>query len=276
MNMTGMSLVAIDFAKSISPELLKKWPIPWALAEAYAKMGDWATLQKLLTNANWEDFEYLRHAYLSRALRAENDRAHATAEWTGATKTASAQPQSVLMLARTIYDWGWKNESIDLLWQLTKYAEMQVEALHALYLYYEKEHDTRGLYRVLLRLNEIDPGDLKVQNNLAQVSLLLGVDLERAEKRAADLYHREPSDPAFVSTYAFSLYVRGDAKGALDAMSKLRETQLQDPPVAAYYGIFLAASSEKDRARGYLERGRQANLLPEEKALLERAQSAVK
>jgi predicted Zn-dependent protease len=272
MNMKGMSLVAIDFAKSVPAEVLTKWPVPSALAEAYGRVSDWPALQKLTANGNWGEYEFLRHAYHTRALRGENNPAAATREWTEATKAASAQPQLVLMLARMIYDWGWKNESIDLLWQLTKYAEMQFEALHALYLYYQKGHDTHGLYRVLSRLNEIDPGDVKVQNNLAQVSLLLRVDLERSGKRASELYNNEPSDPAYVSTYAFWLYVKGDSKGALNAMSKLREEQLQDPPLAAYYGIFLAAAGDKEKARQYLERGKQADLLAEEKTLLERAE----
>jgi predicted Zn-dependent protease len=276
MNTNGMSLVAIDFAKSLPQELLGKWPVPWTLAEAYGKISDWPALEKLTTSGNWEEYEFLRHAYLTRALRGQNNPAAATRTWTDATKAAAARPQSVLMLARMIYDWGWKNESIELLWQLTKYPEMQFEALHALYLYYQKGHDTQGLYRVLSRLSEIDPGDMKVQNNLAQISLLLNVDLDRAEKRASELYSKEPADAAYLSTYAFSLYVKGDSKGALNAMRKLSEDDLKQPSLAAYYAIFLAAAGDKERARTYLELGKQAELLPEEKALLERAERLAK
>jgi len=270
MNMNSMSLVAIDLAKSLPVDLLTTWPVPWALAEAHSKLGDWPELQKLAQTENWGEFEFLRHAYLARAFRGEKDSAGATREWSDATRAASARPQLVLMLARTIYDWGWKNESIDLLWQLTKYAEMQFEALRALYVYYQKAHDTQGLYRVLSRLSEIDPDDGKVQNNLAQVSLLLHVDLDRAGKRAAELYRKDSSEPAYVSTYAFSLYAKGDAEGAVNAMSKLREEQLQEPSLAAYYGIFLAATGDKEKARTYLARGKLADLLPEEKDLVER------
>ena len=190
-----------------------------------------------------------------------------------ATKSAGAQSESLLLLTRVIDDWGWKNEGIDLLWQLAKYPEVQFEALHALYLHYAKTHDSQGLYRVLSRLNEIDPGDLKVQNNLAQVSLLLHVDLARAGKRATELYRKDPSNPAYVSTYAFALYEKGNLNGALSAMSKLRDDQLRDPPIAAYYAIFLAARGDKDKAREYLEQGKQASLLPEEKVLVERSET---
>ena len=273
MNVNQMSLVAIEFAKSLPPEVLKKWPVPWAVAEAHAKVSDWPALEKATANANWGQYDFLRRAYLTRAWRGENNAAAATREWTAATKSAGAQSQSLLSLTRVIYDWGWKNEGIDLLWQLTKYPEVQFEALHALYLHYAKTRDTQGLYRVLSRLNEIDPGDLKVQNNLAQISLLLHVDLERAGKRATDLYRKDPSNPAYVSTYAFALYEKGDVNGALTAMSKLRDDQLRDPSVAAYYAIFLAANGDKDKAREYLEQGKQASLLPEEKALVEHSEA---
>jgi len=117
---------------------------------------------------------------------------------------------------------------------------------------------------------------LKVQNNLTQVSLLLNVDLERARKRASDLFRKQPSNAAYVSTYAFSLYAKGDVKGALNVMSTLREDQLQEPPLAVYYGFMLAVAGEKTKARKYVEIGKTAHLLPEEKQLIDRAEAALR
>ena len=276
MNGNEISIVAIDFARSLSGGALSAWPVPWAMAEAYAKVNDWSALERLTANSNWHQFDFLRRAFLARALRAENNPVATEREWAGAVKSASAQSQSLLLLTRIVFEWGWNNESVDLLWQLAKDPEVQFKALHTLYLRYTQAGDTQGLHRVLSRLAEIDPGDLKVQNNLAQVSLLLNADLERACRRAANLYRKEPSNAAYASTYAFSLYANGDAKGALKVMSALRKDQLNEPPLAAYYGIFLAASGEKSKARDYLELGRQMQLLPEERTLLDRAERALK
>jgi len=276
MNANEISIVAVDFARSLPDGALSAWPVPWAMAEAYAKVNDWSALERLTTNSNWHQFDFLRRAYLTRALRAENKAVAAEREWAEAAKIASPQPQSLLLLERVISEWGWKNESVDLLWQLAKYPEVQIDALHGLYLYYAKADDTLGLYRVLSRLAEIDPGDLKVQNNLAQISLLLNVDLERARKRASDLFRKQPSNAAYVSTYAFSLYAKGNVKGALSVMSTLREDQLQEPPLAAYYGFMLAVAGEKSKARKYVEIGKTAHLLPEEKLLIDRAEAALR
>ena len=132
------------------------------------------------------------------------------------------------------------------------------------------------MYRVLVRLAEIDPGDLNVQNNLAQISLLLNADPERARKLAADLYAKEPSNAAYVSTYAFSLHTKGDSRNAARIMSGLRDDQLENPSLAAYYGIVLAAAGETTKARKYIEIGRKAHLLSEEKALIGRAEALSK
>jgi hypothetical protein len=143
MNGNEISIVAIDFARSLPEGALSEWPIPRAMAEAYAKVNDWSALERLTANSNWHQFDFLRRAYLTRALRAENKPVATEREWAGAVKSASAQSQSLLLLTRVVFEWGWKNESVDLLWQVTKYPEVQFEALHTLYVQYTKAGDTQ-------------------------------------------------------------------------------------------------------------------------------------
>ena len=246
-----------------------------ALAAAYASLKDWPGLEQLARTTEWPPFDFLRRAYLSRALRGQDKKFPAEQEWMAAQKEASAQPQSLLMLARTVAAWGWETETVDLLWVLAKNDDTKLEALQTLYQHYAKLGDTSGLYRTLLRLVEALPNDLTLQNNLAQISLLLGADVERARKVAAEIKGKEPLNGAYVSTYAFSLYAKGDVKGALQAMDQLSQDQLRDPSVAVYYGVVLAAAGQKEKAREYLRRAAEANLLPEEKALVEKAESTL-
>jgi Flp pilus assembly protein TadD len=160
---------------------------------------------------------------------------------------------------------------VDLLWNLSKNPEKQMEAVQTLYRYYAKNGDTAGLYRVLVRWSEVAPDDLNVKNNLAQVSLLLGADRDQARRTAAELYEKAPSNPAYATTYAYSLLSNGKVDAARQVMNKLTEAQLRDPTISLYYGICLAASHD-EKARPFLEEGLQAKmLLPEEKALLQKA-----
>ena len=276
MKKSGMSLLAIDFSRSLPADTLSKWPVPLALAEAYAKVADWTDLEAVIKGKNWGEFDFLRHAYLALALRGQDKPAAADREWATAQKDAGSQVQYLSALSRAVAEWGWEKETADLLWALTKYPQTQTEALQGLYQKCAVAGDTLGLYRVLVRLAEVQPQDMGIQNNLAQVSLLLNADVERARKLAADLYRKEASNPAYASTYAFSLYTKGDVKGALQIMNRLTDEQLRDPSLAAYYGVILVAAGDKAKAQEYLKLGSSAKLLPEEKALVAKAESAVK
>jgi tetratricopeptide (TPR) repeat protein len=180
------------------------------------------------------------------------------------------------MLARTVAGWGWENETVELLWGLSRTHEMRRDALQQLYGTYAQKGDTAGLYRVLVRAAELTPDDPMVQNNLAQVALLLDVDHERARKLAADVVAKEPANPAYVSTLAYSLYTQGDVAGAVAAFERLPLEQLEFAPIALYYGIVLSTTGQKEKAQQYLERGAKAFMLPEEKALFEKAQHATR
>jgi hypothetical protein len=275
MSSNETAAAAVEFAKTLPAESVGKWPVSPALAAAYASLKDWPELERLARTTQWAPFDFLRRAYLSRALRGQDKKFPAEQEWVAAQKEASAQPQSLLVLARTVAAWGWEAEMVDLLWILAKSEDTKLEALQTLYQHYSKLGDTTGLYRTLLRLVEALPNDLTLQNNLAQISLLLGADVERARKVAAEIKGKEPSNGAYVSTYAFSLYTNGDVKGALQAMDQLGHDQLRDPSVAVYYGLVLAATGQKEKAREYLRRAAEATLLPEEKALVAKAESTL-
>jgi predicted Zn-dependent protease len=273
MGKNNLSLLALDYAKTLPPESLRNWPVPLAMADAYIRLREWQNLEAATAKVNWGRFEFLRHAYLARALREQDKKAAAEHEWSAAVKDAT-NGESLSLLIQPVSEWGWEKETTDLLWALSKYPEKQKDAFVALYQHYAKTADAQGLYRVLVHLSELDPSNLNVQNNLAQVSLLLNANPEAARRAAADVYHKSPANPAYITTFAYSLLTQGNPKEALRIMSSLNEAQLSDPTISAYYGIFLAANGD-EKARAYLDFGKQANLLPEEKALIDKAYASL-
>jgi hypothetical protein len=271
----GNGAEAVRFVQNLPAKLAGEWPVPLATAEAYTAANDWAGLQRAIGQSDWGRFNFLREAYLARLARAQNSELEADQHWAIAQKAAGSQ-QALQILARTVSTWGWEKETDELLWTLSKTPATQKEALQLLYQSYAKRRDTAGVYRVLAHTAELAPDDLLIRNNLAQVSLLLGVETERARKTAAELVQKEPTNAACVSTYAFSLFSDGDVHGARAAMERLSSDQLQTPPIAVYYGIILAAAGEKDKAQEFLTLGAHAFLLPEEKALVEKAESSLR
>ncbi len=266
---------AIEYGSGLPAEKMNEWPLPVVMAEARAQAKDWVQLEKQARESNWARYDFLRRAYLARALRAQDKQLAAEQELSAAQKEAEANPQMVSMLTQTFAEWGWRNEAVELLWALTKNPATKSAALRALYQHYRTADDTPGLYRTLAKLAEDNPTDTALQNNLAQVSLLIGADVDHARKVAAEISAKEPINPAYVSTYAFALMSKGDMKGALRLMDSLSEEQLRDPATATYYGLILAGAGQKEKARGFLRRSREAQLLPEEKALVAKAESSL-
>jgi predicted Zn-dependent protease len=187
----------------------------------------------------------------------------------------AADTKEAMVLAETVEKWGWRDEAVDLLWLVAKDPVRGEDALGALYRYFVKNGDTENLYRVMLHQLELRPNDLNVQNNFAQLSLLLNLNADRGQKIAREVYEKDPKNEAYVSTYAFALHTQGDTKKALRALENLSSEQLHKPEIAAYYGIMLAAAGDQGRAREFLDLGEKASLLPQEKALLEKARRSL-
>jgi tetratricopeptide (TPR) repeat protein len=270
-----LTILALQWIKELPPEVVNKQPVPVAVADCYIAINDWDGLQQWCKKTNWADFEFLRHAYLSRALRELGDNLGSASEWEAVLQQVGSKGEQLHGLQQVVVKWGWTKEAEDLLWRLSKDLPQQDSALAALYQYYVENGDTGGLYRVVARLCEMKPDDEKAQNNFTQLSLLLNLNLKRAYEMAEQLHQKDPKNAIFASTYAFSLYRKGRFQEAAKIMSELKPEELQSPDIAAYYGIFLAAAGDNSKAAEYLEKGSAAPLLPEEKLLLQNARNKI-
>ena len=275
MNVHNMPREAIAWSATLPPAVISAKLVQIALSDSYVTVKDWAGLQRLVNSGNWGTVDFLRSALSARALREQGNEAEAASQWNEAIKKISANLRHTMMLAETVEKWGWRHEAIELLWLVAKDPVKGEEALGALYRYFAKNADTENLYRVLLRRMELQPNDRNVQNNYAQLSLLLNLNTERALKIAHEIHEKEPANAAYASTYAFALHVQGDTKKAVKVFEGLTDQQLHQPEIAAYYGIILAAAGEHARAGEFVDLGEKATLLPQEKALLEKARRSL-
>jgi predicted Zn-dependent protease len=220
---------------------------------------------------NWGSIDYLRSALAARASRELREESDAAAQWGEARQKVSNAPKQALTLAEVVQKWGWRDEAIELLWIAAKDPANGDDALQALYTYFAANKATQDLYRVLLHRQDLRPNDRAIQNNVAQLSLLLNLNVERANKIARDLHDSEPKNAVYASTYAYALHAAGDSKKAEKVLSTLTPEQLREPEIAAYYGIILAGAGEHGRAAEFLDLSEKAGLLPEERALVEKA-----
>ena len=275
MNMHKRSADAIAWSAQLPPGVIGQKMVQIALSDAFVASRDWVGLQRLVNSGSWGTVDFLRNAVHARALRELGNEPESAAQWNEALKKVAADPRQVMTLAETVEKWGWRAEAIDLLWIIAKDPVKGADALRALYSYFAKNGDTENLYRVLLHQIERYPNDRNVQNNFAQLALLLNLNADRGQKVAREVYEKDPKNPAYASTYAFALHTAGETKKGLKVLEALTPEQLQTPAIAAYYGILLAAAGDQARAGEYLDLGEKATLLPPEKALIEKARRSL-
>jgi tetratricopeptide (TPR) repeat protein len=275
MNSHGLALLAIDWSKQLPPEMLENIPLRVALADACVQLGDWAALKIILQDRSWDQAEPIRRALQAKMARETGDDIGFENNWVAAVGAARGDPAILNLLQTMAFQWNWPAKATAVLWMLAENRDAQRDALQALYRYYTAQRDTTGIYRTLSRLVAVIPHDPAVRNNFAQISLLLKAEMSHAGGIAQDLHKAYPHDAAFASTYAFALLQSGDVQGALTIMNRLTPTQLHDPAVAAYYGVFLAAVGQPEAAAEYFEVAAKAKLLPEEEEMVARAKASL-
>jgi tetratricopeptide (TPR) repeat protein len=275
MNAHEMSREAVAWIQTLPPALLGEKLLPLNVSDAFLAAADWNGLEKFLRASNWGPAEYLRAALLARALRELGRPEDSAQQWNEAVRQVNGHSEEIFLLAEMARKWGWEKDALDLLWLASEDPQKADQTLNTLYNIYAAKGDTHELYRVLLHLEELRPNDPAILNNIAQLSLLLNLNVERGYELARKVYDQNPKNADFASTYAFALYRRGDMRKAVQAFADLPETELHRPQIAAYYGMMLAAAGNFARAREFLDLGAKANLLPEERALVDKAQLAI-
>ncbi|MHA3773045.1 hypothetical protein ACXR0O_16045 [Verrucomicrobiota bacterium sgz303538] len=237
-----------------------------ARAEGLVDTKQWPALQTFAGEGSWESLDYMRLAYLSRALREQGDTTGARTRWTSAVGTARRR-EPLSQLAWLAARWEWTSELREVLWAAanTPAPQWALQMLHRSYL---AEKDSGGVLRVAQKAVEVDAQNDSARNNVTALSLLLGRDRERAMESARKLYEKHSEDPGFASTYALGLHLAGRSAEGLSVMKKLAVAQLREPSIAAYYGVLLAANGAPAEALEYLKLSETAPLLPEESALV--------
>ena len=120
LNTHGMSADAISWSKNLSPQLLSQRSIPLALSDSFITARDWKSLERLTKNGNWGELDFLRLALCARSFREAGDMTNFGAQWNEAVRKVSADADKAMMLSETASKWGWRGESIDLLWVVSK------------------------------------------------------------------------------------------------------------------------------------------------------------
>jgi Flp pilus assembly protein TadD len=246
--------------------------VPKAVVEGLLAKKDWAGLEAYLRNQKWEGQDFVRLALTALALRNQDLKDSAQLKLQEATREASKRAETLVLLSQAIESWGWQTEADDLLQLAVKKFPNDRRAIQAVSLIYYSRGNTAALYELFNATLKANPSDAATKNNLAMMGLLLNKDLNRAHQLAGEACQSDPKNPAFVSTRAFSLHLQGKDAEARALLEKLPKAERETPGIALYYALALkggGAIAEAQKFAAVIPAGREGQLLPEEKRLLE-------
>jgi hypothetical protein len=262
---------ALEWGDSFSADEWSDPRVCLAMAASALVTEDWTRLESFSSGGNWQDLDYLRCALLARALREEGKNLESKRQWRVAIGMVAKLPHASAQLARLIANWRWEDEFEDLLRVTLEDPKEAVWASQMLCQIRAKKKDTEGLRQATADLVKADPENDAAANDYALSSLLLGKNVPQVSRLAQKLYTKHRTEASYVSTYAYSLYLQDQLEEALHVMQSLGQEALEQPDLAAYYGAFLAANGENERAEKFLSLAQGADLFPEERELLNRA-----
>src|SRR5260221_14210140 len=165
------------------------------MAEAYARGSNWTKLKQRLENDSWQDLDFLRLAYLSRALDRLGDENGAVAAWNNAVVTAEANPQWLEGLAKTVLQWGWSRKGEDVLWKVAAARNCPRWVADFLWSASAKAQDAAKMCDASRLLLRADPKNIPARNNYIALALLTGQEADSPHQMAEDLYKLEPNNP---------------------------------------------------------------------------------
>lgn len=252
MNEHHLALMTPDWLRSLPADLLSKPPVSVAAADARARSSDWRGLKESVEKAEWGQLDFLRQAYLARALERLEDEGGGSVAWNAALLEAQNRPAAREQLAREALKWGWQERANDLLWKLTESDPCPRWVADTLWETAAKRRDAEALYKVSKIILAAEPRSLKARSSYVSFLLLTERDPEVSHPLAESLYKENPTDSTIAASYAYSLYQQGRHWQAVSVLSTLRPDELRRPWLAFQYSIVLAAAGDYDLAEEYV------------------------
>jgi tetratricopeptide (TPR) repeat protein len=255
LNQIGQSQRALVWLQTLTEQDVQRPPLVLAKAEALRITGDWAALRSLTEKGDWgTELDFLRWAYGLLSARTLGEEKKAEELWRTLYGHALINSRHALFAGSAIYSWKLVDEAVALWWRAASQSGgVSYDALGALARYYQVQRDADGQYRVFSQLHSLRPQDDAVTNNYIFFAVLTGNRELQAEQLARDNLKRNPGNLTFLATYAYVLVVRNRAGEALRLVEPVVAKAGNLPAIQFAYGLALAASGDKEKARPILD-----------------------
>ncbi len=264
---------ALHWIASLPQQTQTNLPVPLVTTDCQVAVKDWRGILSEVNQQDWGEANYYRLALESLAERSLSQGAAADVSWHKSIRMSAHHLDRLTRLAEVTGVWQWNPERADVLSEIIDEFPQENWALDQLSTQWYAEGKTSEMESLFFKVYSKDPSNVRYKNNLANLYLLRKTELDKAYEMAREAYNSSTNNPFFASTYAYALLLQDKKSEALGVANGVKAEYLQIPSVALYYGVVQAQSGRKDAAKEALKRAGTGHLLPEEKAMMQLAES---
>ena len=273
MNRSNLALMVSDFAAGLPPNIVSKPPVAPTVADAYVKGLDWKKLKAFSGTSSWGTLDFMRLAYLSRALGKLGETSGAENEWRKSLAAAQGDASRMQLLVKLVQDWKWEEGTDDALRRLSADDTSPLWMLQELWNVSLKAGDSEELLRLSNLITKMDPKSVSARNKFVWLSIIRHSEDSYPHQLAEKLFRENKTNVHVATTFALSLYLQRKPFEALAIMSPFKDAELREPGIALYYGMFLAQAGKLEKAVEFINLGETSPLLREEKELLRKVKT---
>lgn len=251
-----------------------------ALFNFSLKIGDWDALFEVLRNENSpHPFSDVLIGEVESALDAyRRGDSEAIAKWKKGVFTAENNPGATGVMASLAEAVDWRQAYSLSLWSLASSVSTRPEIWMSVVRMELAEKNSAGILSALAGAIRADPENRQLRNDWVLMNLLLQQgDLGDLIGLAEENAEYDPENPFYATTLGLALALDGRDERAVESISALPVAVKNDPEKALYVGTVLAMAGRMEEAKPYLDSSQKVSdkLLPEERALRDRAQALV-
>ena len=277
MNEHNLAMMVSDWAKAAPPDVIFSLPTSVAVADALALGSEWERLREFVRERPWADWDFMRRAFLARAVEHLDEPENAAKEWADAIAAARSWDDGnfrLERLARLAVMWRWNKRAEEVMWIMTGMPGCPRWILDHLWTDCMERLDTAQLQRLSSLLLKSDPRSVEFRNRSIFFTLLTRTEMGDPHRDAEKLCEENPGNMSIAITRGLSLHQQGRSGEAVAVMEKLGAKELREPQAALYFAIFLTTAGKTARAAEFLPLAGDWRMFPEEKALLDRVKAA--
>jgi predicted Zn-dependent protease len=264
---------ALQWLRSLPFQTKTNTSVQLAFTDCQIAIKDWKGLFALVQKQDWDEFNYYRIALEALASRNLGDDMSEQSAWRRVMAMSSTHLDRLTKLDQLTAAWGWSNERAAVLQGIVSSFPKESWAGEELVALYYQQGDTHAMAALLNKLYAANPSNVRLENNLATVLMLLKSDPDKANRLAWQSYSSSTNNPFFACTYAYSLLLQSKTAEAVRVLGQINADTLKNPSIAAYYGVVEAQAGYKNAAKDALQVASKARLLPEEMELVKNAES---